>query len=310
MHDYKKELLWSHIYWLGMLDDAGSYTAAAKRLGVSKAAVSLRITELEQASGIALVQRTTRSVRLTEAGRALVSGTRQGFEQIEQGFDSVRDLSEHARGVVRVTAPVALGRQRILPLIAPFLKDHPQGRIEIELFDHLSSLAQEGFDLAIRHASTVPETHVAWLLCTSSSILTAAPDYLQAHGTPRHPDDLSQHNCLYYLRSAGAPAWSFTPLRRPRERHSVPIRGNFSANNSEALRQVALDGQGIALLPDFSAADDIKAGRLRPLLTQWKPVGAFGDAIYAIRPYSIYVPRAVRTLVDYLKTKMKIYSVE
>src|SRR5690606_16365298 len=236
MHDYKKELLWSHIYWLGMLDDAGSYTAAAKRLGVSKAAVSLRITELEQASGIALVQRTTRSVRLTEAGRALVSGTRQGFEQIEQGFDSVRDLSEHARGVVRVTAPVALGRQRILPLIAPFLKDHPQVRIEIELFDHLSSLAQEGFDLAIRHASTVPETHVAWLLCTSSSILTAAPDYLQAHGTPRHPDDLSRHNCLYYLRAGGAPAWSFTPLRRPRERHSVPISGNFSANNSEALR--------------------------------------------------------------------------
>lgn len=305
MNHYKKELLWSHIYWLGMLEDTGSYTAAARRLGVSKAAVSLRITELEQVSGIALVQRTTRSVRLTEAGRALVGNTRRAFEQIEQEFDGVRDLSERPRGVVRITAPVALGRQRIMPLIAPFLQAYPQVRIEIELSDHLSSLAQEGFDLAIRHAGAVPETHVAWLLCPSASILTAAPAYLQAHGTPRHPDDLVRHNCLYYLRSAAAPAWSFAPSRRPRERHSVAIQGNFSANNSEALRQVALDGQGIALLPDFSAQEDIEAGRLLPLLAQWKPVGAFGDAIYAIRPYSLYIPRAVRTLVDYLKTEMK-----
>lgn len=301
---HKKELMWSHIYWLSMLEDAGSYTAAARRLGVSKAAVSVRINELEQASGIALVRRTTRSVRLTQAGQALVNTTRGAYALIERGFDSIRDLADTPQGVVRVTAPVALGRQEIMPLISGFLDAYAQVRVEIELSDHLSSLAQEGFDLAIRHTSHVPETHVAWLLRPSSSLLIASPRYLQRHGMPRHPDELGGHNCLYYLRSAASPVWSFERASRRSERHSVAVRGNFSANNSEALRQVALDDQGIAILPDFSAQDDVTAGRLAQLLPGWKPVGAFGDAIYAIRPYSAHVPRAVRVFVDYLKTRL------
>lgn len=305
MKQDKSELLWSHIYWLGMLDTAGSYTAAARRLGVSKGAVSQRIAELERASGVALVQRSTRSVRLTEAGRALVEGTRSAFSTIEQGFDSIRDLAESPRGVVRLTVPVALGRQIIMPLISPFLRACPEVRIEIELSDHLSSLAQEGFDLAIRHTDTVPETHVAWLLRPSATLLVATPAYLQAHGLPRAPADLSQHNCLYYLRSAAAPAWSFVHARRPHERHSVAISGNFCINNSEALREVVLADQGVALLPDFTAQADVDAGYLVQLLPGWKPVGVFGDAIYAIRPYSAYVPRAVRALVEHLRSALQ-----
>ena len=304
MKEQKKELQWSHIYWLGVLAAAGSYTAAAKRLGVSKGAVSLRIAELEQMSGVALVRRTTRSVRLTEAGQALVDGTRQAFNAIEQGFDSIRDLAELPRGVLRVTAPVALGRQKIIPLIGGFLRQCPDVRIEMELSDHLSSLAQEGFDLAVRHTSNVPETHVAWLLRPSTTLLVATPAYLAGHGLPRTPADLAAHNCLYYLRSAAAPAWSFEPAKRPGERLSVAVKGNFCANNSEALRGVVMADQGIALLPDFSAREDVDAGRLVELLPGWKPVGVFGDAIYAIRPYSAYVPRAVRAFVDYLKAEL------
>lgn len=310
MKEHQKELMWSHIYWLGVLGAAGSYTAAAKRLGVSKGAVSQRIVELEQVSGVALVQRTTRSVRLTEAGQALVDGTRQAFLAIEQNFDSIRDLAEEPRGVVRVTAPVALGRQKIIPLISPFLQACPDVRIEMELSDRLSSLAQEGFDLAIRHTSHVPETHVAWLLRPSTTMLVAAPAYLARHGTPKTPDDLTAHNCLYYLRSAAAPAWSFAPGRRPDERCSVALRGNFCANNSEALRELVLAGQGIALLPDFSAQDEVDAGTLVQLLPGWKPVGVFGDAIYAIRPYSAYVPRAVRAFVEHLKTQLRVKPVQ
>ncbi|MCC2595606.1 LysR family transcriptional regulator [Pusillimonas sp. MFBS29] len=302
MKEQKNELMWSHIYWLGMLGTTGSYTAAARRLGVSKGAVSLRIAELEQVSGVALVQRTTRSVRLTEAGQALVESTRQAFLEIEQGFDSIRDLANRPRGVVRVTAPVALGRQIIMPMMDGFLRNHPDVRVEIELSDHISSLAREGFDLAIRHTGHVPDTHVAWLLQTSTTLLVATPEYLQQHGHPKKPQDLAAHNCLYYLRSAAAPAWSFAPIRRENERHSVAIKGNFCANNSEALRELVLAGQGIALLPDFTAQSEVDAGRLVHLLPGWKPVGVFGDAIYAIRPYSAYVPLAVRALVDYLKT--------
>ncbi|MGP1615180.1 MAG: LysR family transcriptional regulator, partial [Pollutimonas bauzanensis] len=108
MKERKTELPWSHIYWLGMLGAAGSYTAAARRLGVSKGAVSQRIAELEQVSGVSLVRRTTRSVRLTQAGQALVDGTEQAYAAIERGFDNILDLAEIPRGVVRVTAPVAI----------------------------------------------------------------------------------------------------------------------------------------------------------------------------------------------------------
>ena len=302
MKEQKSELMWSHIYWLGMLGTTGSFTAAARRLGVSKGAVSLRIAELEQVSGVALVRRTTRSVRLTEAGQALVDNTRQAFVAIEQGFDSIRDLADVPRGVVRVTTAVALGRQKIMPLLDGFLRNHPNVRIEIELSDHLSSLAQDGFDLAIRHTNNVPETYVAWLLTPSRTLLVATPGYLQRHGRPNMPQDLAAHNCMYYLRSAATPVWSFAPMESASERHSVAVKGNFCANNSEALRELVLSDQGIALLPDFTAQEEVDAGRLVHLLPGWKPVGVFGDAIYAIRPYSAYVPRAVRAFVDYLKT--------
>ena len=308
MKERKTELPWSHIYWLGMLGAAGSYTAAAKRLGVSKGAVSLRIAELEKIAGVALVRRTTRSVRLTQAGQALVDGSEQAFAAIERGFDNILDLAEIPRGVVRITAPVALGRQKIVPLISKFLEACPDVRIEIELSDHLSSLAQEGFDLAIRHTDSVPETHVAWLLQPSRTLLVATPVYLAKRGVPKTPDDLASHNCLYYLRSAALPAWSFIPVGHNADRYSVAVSGNFCANNSEALRSIVMADQGIALLPDFTSQEDVNAKRLVHLLPDWTPVGAFGEAIYAIRPYSAYVPRAVRAFVEHLKNELQAFA--
>ncbi|NYT66827.1 LysR family transcriptional regulator [Alcaligenaceae bacterium] len=305
MSEHKKELPWSHIYWLSMLSHAGSYTAAAKRLGVSKGAVSVRIAELEQVSGMALVRRTTRSVRLTEAGQALVASTRQAFMSIEQGFDSIQDLAEHPRGRVRVSVPVALGRQKILPLIGRFLQACPDVRVEVELSDHLSSLVKEGFDLAVRHADSVPETHVARLLQMSRTLLVATPEYLKLRGLPQTPQELVSHNCLYYLRSAASPVWSFLPCTGNGDVRHVAIQGNFCANNSEALREVVLADQGIAFLPDFTAQDYVDDGRLVHILADWKPVGVFGEAIYAIRPYSAYVPRSVTALIEHLRRELQ-----
>src|ERR1700748_3528769 len=122
----KIESLWSHVHGLGVLHAAGSFTAAAQRLGLSKAAMSQRVAELERAAGVPLVRRTTRSVRLPEAGERLVEATRGAFAQIEQGFADVRDLAGEPRGLLRVSAPVALGRQQIVPRLAGFLRAHPQ----------------------------------------------------------------------------------------------------------------------------------------------------------------------------------------
>ncbi len=305
MDKQKIESLWVHLHSLVVLGDVGSYTAAATQLGISKGAMSQRIAELERAAGIPLVQRTTRSVRLTEAGQRLVDATRIPFESIERSFGDVKDMGGEPRGLVRMTAPVALGRQQIVPRLPPFLAMYPQIRVELELSDSFASLAREGFDLAVRHASRAPDTHIAWTLCRTGTVLVATRAYLRRHGTPSSPSDLTAHNCLHYFRRGEQPTWSFEPVRGGAARQSVGIRGNFAADNSEALRDAALGGLGIALVPDFTAQADLHAGKLVQVLPGWRPSGAFGDAIYAIRPYSPLLPRPVRLLVDYLREALK-----
>jgi DNA-binding transcriptional LysR family regulator len=303
MTEQKMADLWSHCHWLTVLAEQGSYTAAAARLGVSKAAMSQRIAELERVAGVTLVQRTTRSVRLTEAGQRLVDQTRAAFEQISQSFAQVRDLAEAPQGLLRVTAPVALARQQIVPLLPEFLRQYPQVRIELNLSDRLSSLATEGFDLAIRHTAHPPDTHVAVALCATRSVLVASKAYLRRAGTPQQPADLATHNCLHYPRPQERPAWTFEPQGRTdtRERVTVQVSGSLTANNSEALRDAAVAGLGIALLPDFSAQAALRAGKLVEVLPGWAPVGSFADRIYAIRPYAAHVPRAVSALVEFLR---------
>ena len=242
--------------------------------------------------------------RDAEAGEQLVESTRGAFAQIAQSFAGVKDLARLPSGVLRVTAPVALARQQIVPRLADFLRAHPEVRIELEMSDRLVSLAQEGFDLALRHVAAPPDTHVAWPLCTTRSWLVASRAYLRRAGVPAAPQDLAGHDCLHYLRPGDTTTWTFAPAQGG-EPVSVPVRGVFSANNSEALREAALAGLGIALLPDFSAQAAVQSGKLQLVLPQWKPVGAFGEHLYAIRPYSPVVPRAVQAFIGYWRTALE-----
>ena len=306
------ETLWSHVHWLSVLGMLGSYTAAAQRLGVSKAAMSQRIADLERAAGVPLVARTTRSVRLTEAGQQLADATSGAFEAIATAFAGIKDLAATPRGRLRVTAPVALARQQIMPLLPAFLRACPEVRIELDLSDRLASLAQEGYDLAIRHTHAPPETHVAWTLCETRSLLVASRAYLRRRGMPAVPADLADHDCLPYLRAGEAPAWQLLSLKAAdgaapgaQQKATVPVGGPLAANNSEVLREAALAGLGIALLPDFSALEPLRAGKLLPVLPDWRPVGGFGEHVYAIRPYSPYVPRAVQALVQHLRQALQ-----
>lgn len=292
----------SNLHLLTVLAQTQSFTQTARRLGISKASVSMRISELEKAAGVPLVRRTTRSVVLTEAGQQLAQDIQGDFARISESFDHVRDLAGKPRGLIRVTAAVALGRQVIAPALSTFLLQYPEIRLELDLSDRLVNLAQEGFDLAIRHTDSPPETYVAWRLCGSRSLLVASQEYLERRGVPTDPRELAQHDCLMYLRDP-ARSWGFERLRgRKRgERISVPVNGPLRANNSEVLREAVLGGLGIGLLPDFSANQAIKEGLLQHVLPEWKPVGFFGQHIYAIRPWSAQVPRAVRCLVEYLR---------
>jgi DNA-binding transcriptional LysR family regulator len=164
-------------------------------------------------------------------------------------------------------------------------------------------LATEGFDLAIRHTAQPPDTHVAWTLCPTHSVLVASRAYLRRQGVPLEPAHLAQHNCLHYPRSQENPAWTLEPTQASaqHDRVTVQVQGSFSANNSEALRDAAVSGLGIALLPDFSAQASLQAGKLVRVLPDWRPVGAFADQLYALRPYSAHVPRAVTAFVAHLR---------
>ena len=169
--------------------------------------------------------------------------------------------------------------------------------------DRLVSLAKEGFDLAIRHSASAPDTHVAWKLCDTHALLVASPAYLARAGMPVRPEDLRRHDCLHYPRPRNSLVWHLEP-RRPVGRVtpvSVAVGGRFAANNSEALRDAALGGLGIALLPDFSAAAALSDGSLISVLPAWRPVGAFAERVLAVRPYTAHVPRAVQALMAYLR---------
>lgn len=300
MKELKTDALWTHLHWLTVLAEQGSFTAAADRLEVSKAAMSQKIKELEQLAGVPLVTRTTRSLRLTSAGEKLVDDLRAPFAQIAQSFFSVRDSAGPLRGMVRVTAPVAFARQQLVPHITAFLREHPQVRVQLEVSDRLVSLASEGFDLAIRHSTTLPETHVALPLCPTRAVVVASPAYLARFGYPASPQALSDHLCLYYPRGVEAPRWRFQPLAGG-EQITVNVSGPFATNNSESIRDAALEGLGIALLPDFSAQAALKDGSLVQLLPQWQAVGAFAEMLYVVRPWSAQVPRAVSAFIHWLR---------
>ncbi len=294
------DALWNHLHWLRVLAEKGSFTRAAEQLEVSKAAMSQKIKELEAIAGVALVQRTTRSVRLTHEGQKLVEDIRQPFDQIEQSFNALRDASGPLRGVVRVTAPVAFARQQLLVHIRSFLQQYPEVRIQLEVSDQLVSLSSEGYDLAVRHSHRLPETHVVLPLCDTRTLLVASPEYLARQGVPDDPCQLAEHSCLYYPRGNERPQWR---LSHPQtgETRSVAVKGGFATNNSESIRDAAISGLGIAMLPDFSARAALENGELIPVLDEWQVVGGFADKIWLVRPYAAQVPRAVTVFSHWLR---------
>ena len=310
------------LHLLTVLAATQSFTETARRLGLSKASASTRISELERAAGVTLVRRTTRSVGLTEAGQQLVAELEPAFARINDSYSSVRDLVGAPRGLVRVTAPVALGRQHLGPCVASFLQRFPDITVELALTDRFVNLPSEGFDLAIRHTSAPPETHQAWALCDTQSVLVASPAYLARRGTPSHPSELVRHDCLLYLGQAGNPTrantarWTFelhaddagSPAKsrnkhKPPERFIVSVKGPLKANNSEVLRDAVLAGLGMALLPDFSLSQAHEKTHLAMVrvLPGWRVQGFFGERIYALRPWSPQVPKSVECFVAHLR---------
>lgn len=288
----------SDMHLLTVLAETQSFVHAAQRLGISRSSASMRVAALEKAAGVPLVRRSTRQVSLTEAGQQLVTEIAPAFERITASFHAVHDLTGAPRGTLRVTAPVALGRQHISPSLGDFLLRYPDVKLELELTDRIVNLSHEGYDLAIRHTRHIPDNYVVWELARSASVLVASDAYLARKGRPQHPSELTGHDCVLYKGSPASLAFQCDTGGDP---VYVDVRPRFTANNSEVLREVVLSGVGLGLLPDFSLSGQQKQV-LKRVLSQWAVQGYFGAHIIAVRPFSPQVPLAVHCFVEHLKS--------
>jgi molybdate transport repressor ModE-like protein len=278
----------------------GSFTAAARRLGISKAAATKHVAWLERSLGAKLFNRTTKHVGLTEAGaHALSQGQLllEGYDELGAG---ARQLVTAPRGVVRVGTPPSFGTQHLLPLVTRFTEHYPDIRITLLLDDGSANLITQGLDLSIRIGPAPNDAgHIAVPLTKAPQVLVASESYLNAHGTPKTPADLAHHNCLVHSLKSPTNIWRFSGAAGE---VSVRVHGTVSANFGDSLKQAALLGHGISMHPYYMVSDDLKAKRLRVVLSDYEPLEL---DIYVVYPTREHLPARTRYFLDFLKNWAK-----
>jgi DNA-binding transcriptional LysR family regulator len=285
--------------------DLGSISAAARSLDVSVAVASQRLKRLEQSLGVRLFHRTTRRLRLTTEGEALVAQGRPLIEDLDALTGGLQKSAGEMTGTLRVSLPASFGRQYISPLIPQFLAQHPQLKVHLDLSDQLRDLSSEGFDLAIRIGALRDSNLVARRLAPNRRVLCASPDYLRKRGVPTKPEQLSAHDCLLIV-SGGAASGRATSshsaqnvwhLRKSGKEVAVRVRGRLESNLGEVVRDAAIAGLGIALHSTWHVCEDLRAGRLQLVL----PDHSLPESgIYAVMPQRRLIPARARAFADFL----------
>lgn len=277
--------------------ESKSFSAAAESLGLSKSAVSKQIARLESELGTRLLRRSTRSLSLTQAGELLYDRASQAFAVLNHAGGELSELAHEPYGKLRITAPVTYGRWRVVPRLPQFLKRYPRIELQLVLLDRPVDMISEGFDIAIRLVPKLPGDLIARPLGTESYKLVAHPALFTKGSVPREPADLVKVNCLRYEAGASLSTWQFT---RKTSVAKVRVTGNVVVNSSDALRELALQAAGVAVLPSFMADDEIKRNRLVELLRGWVVTPPFAtDAHIVWHPDRYLTPKA-RAFVDYM----------
>jgi DNA-binding transcriptional LysR family regulator len=279
--------------------EAGSFTAAAHRLNLSKSVVSRHVTRLEDRLGARLLNRTTRRLSLTEVGRSFYERSRRGLSEVEEALLEVARLEESPRGTLRINAPVSFGILHVAPALPEFLEQYPQLSVSMELDDRKVDLIDEGFDLAIRISDLPDSSLVARRLAPCRHVICAAPEYLERRGRPRRPDDLGDHNVITYPYQASAKDWHF--IAPDGSSVAIAVTGSLEVNNSLALRAALLGGAGITRTPTFVVGADLSAGALVPLLTEYRTLEV---SIYAVYPQRRHLSPKVRAFVDFIAARI------
>lgn len=284
--------------------DTGSFSAASEKLNITKSAVSKRISALEDSIGVRLFNRTTRTLKLTEAGERFADYARNAVLVAEQGLAAVTQYQGNPKGILKINAPMTFSRLHIVPFINEFLETYPDIQIVLSMDDRLVEMVDGGFDVSIRIGELADSSLVAKKLVDCLSVVCASPDYLAKHGEPTTPVALKGHNCVYYSLFQAGVEWCFfhenknTP--KP-EKHKVQPAGNFVVNNSDAILEVLLQGLGICQMPTFIVQPYLKSGQLIEILKDYKlPI----HAVYAVYPERKHLPEKVRVFIDFLHSKL------
>lgn len=273
-----------------------SFTGAAKRLGLTSSAVSKAITRLEQELNVRLLQRTTRSVGLTNDGASFFDHCQQILGQIDDAETVLSRATSAPHGRLRVHMPVGFGRRVIVPALSTFLDRNPGLVLDAELSDRMVDLAYEGIDAAVQIGEPADARLIARRLCNLRFVACASPEYLARHGEPRTPDELDQHHCLAYvmMHTGRYRDWLFM---KNGKLEAKTVSGRLNINNAESLLEAASSGLGIAMISNFIAADAVRAGRLRCILNDYVAIGPKVSVVYL--PSRNLSPK-VRAFVDFL----------
>lgn len=278
--------------------DAGNFSVAARQLGSTPSTVSRQIKRLEEALATRLLERSTRKVRVTESGAQVYRYCRDVVSAASGAMDAAGHLMGRPQGRVRLSAPTAFAKTVIHPLVPGFLRAYAEIDLQLLFTDHEVDPLDDDLDLVIRPTQHPPPGLAGRRLGTVRWVLCASPAYLRARGTPAHPRELAQHDCLYLGETADDNRWRF---RRDTETQTVEVRGRYIANHAGARLEAAQQGFGVASLPDFAAAGALQSGELVQVLADWElQARAYVGSVWLLYPPNRFLPPKVRVLIDYL----------
>ncbi|WP_160060556.1 LysR family transcriptional regulator [Psychromonas sp. L1A2] len=277
--------------------EQGNLSAAAKHVGLSRAVVSYHIKKLETQLGIKLLNRSTRSIALTEAGSQYYERCKVIVEQALAANQQIENLKNNPTGLIKIACPVSVGLHTIVPALNSFRQLYPNIQLEINLSDEVVNIIKDGFDIAIRGAALADSSLQATKLSTLSTCLCASPEYLLKYGRPNTPAQLASHDWVVYKLAA-----SVLELKKGNRSYSVKLKGNISTNNAAARTAFVEGGHGLGRIPTYDAAPKIKTGSLVQLLDDYQ----LNDIdVYAVFPPGAAESKKLRLLIDYLKDYFK-----
>jgi DNA-binding transcriptional LysR family regulator len=274
---------------------AGSFSKAAENMGMSKSSVSKKVTYLEDRLGVRLLNRTTRKLSLTEVGHVFYERCERIMSEAEEAELAVTRLQDEPRGHLKISAPVSFGVKHLGRPLAVFLAKYNDLSVDVQLNDRYVDIVDEGFDLAIRIGRLPDSSLIAKKIGVSRLVVCASPEYWQKNAKPNHPRELEDMNCLIYTLSRNAGGW---PYQENGTTQLVKIDGDVKANNGDIIRDMAINGSGVAVSPAFIVGQELANGKLQAVLEEYEvePIN-----IYAVYPHNRHLSAKVRLFVDFLK---------